>query len=166
MSTFDLAHGRDLLARTPATLGAPLRDLPEPFVHADEGAGTWSPFDVVGHLIHGERTDWMVRARLILTDGGPHAFEPFDRFAQEEASRGKTLNELLDAFAALRAQIFGALGEGDAPDVERAAWRRKATDALERAIDSGTVDPEFVRASDGLEPLRGDARFEALMERL
>ncbi|MEM1043622.1 MAG: DinB family protein [Bacteroidota bacterium] len=104
MSTFDLDHGRDLLARTPATLGALLRDLPEPFVHADEGAGTWSPFDVVGHLIHGERTDWMVRARLILTDGGPHAFEPFDRFAQEEASRGKTLNELLDAFAALRAQ--------------------------------------------------------------
>lgn len=103
MSSFDLAHTRALLARTPATLEALLRDLPEPFVHADEGPDTWSPFDVVGHLIHGERTDWLVRAELILRPGGPHPFEPFDRFAQEKASQGKTLNDLLDTFAALRA---------------------------------------------------------------
>ncbi len=107
--TFDLAHARTLLARTPATLDALLRDLPEPFVHADEGPGTWSPFDVVGHLIHGERTDWMARAELILRPGGPHRFAAFDRFAQEEASRGQTLDALLDTFAALRAENLRVL---------------------------------------------------------
>ncbi len=101
---FTLDHARTLLARMPTTLHALLHDLPEPFVHADEGPETWSPFDVVGHLIHGERTDWLVRARLILQPGGPHMFEPFDRFAQEEASRGQTLDVLLDTFATLRAE--------------------------------------------------------------
>lgn len=109
MPSFDLTHARALLGRTPATLDALLHDLPAPFVHADEGPDTWSPFDVVGHLIHGERTDWLVRARLILRPGGPHPFEPFDRFAQEEASRGQSLDELLDTFAALRAENLRAL---------------------------------------------------------
>lgn len=109
MTAFDLDHARALLARTPGTLRALLHDLPAPFVHADEGPETWSPFDVVGHLIHGERTDWLVRTRLILQPGGPHTFEPFDRFAQEEASRGQTLNDLLDTFATLRAENLRAL---------------------------------------------------------
>lgn len=109
MTAFDLDHTRALLARTPTTLDALLRDLPEPFVHADEGPNTWSPFDVVGHLVHGERTDWLARATLMLTPGGPHTFEPFDRFAQEKASEGKTLNELLDTFATLRAENLRAL---------------------------------------------------------
>jgi len=109
MSSFDLAHARTLLARTPATLDALLRDLPEPFVHADEGPDTWSPFDVVGHLIHGERTDWLVRAKLILQPGGPHPFEPFDRFAQQGASEEHSLDELLDTFAALRAENLRGL---------------------------------------------------------
>lgn len=109
MSTFELDHARTLLERTPATLDALLRALPESFARADEGPGTWSPFDVVGHLIHGERTDWVVRAKLILQPGGPHTFEPFDRFAQAEASRGQTLDALLDTFAALRAENLRAL---------------------------------------------------------
>lgn len=109
MSTFALDHARTLLERTPATLDALLRALPESFARADEGPGTWSPFDVVGHLIHGERTDWVVRAKLILQPGGPHTFEPFDRFAQAEASRGQTLDALLDTFAALRAENLRAL---------------------------------------------------------
>ena len=104
MTAFDFDHARTLLSRTPDTLRVLLHDLPEPFIHANEGPETWSPFDVMGHLIHGERTDWLVRAKLILRDGGPHTFEPFDRFAQKEASRGKTLNALLDTFAALRAE--------------------------------------------------------------
>ncbi|MEP0546809.1 MAG: DinB family protein [Rhodothermales bacterium] len=129
--TFDLVHARALLARTPATLDALLRDLPEPFVHANEGTGTWSPFDVVGHLIHGEQTDWMARADLILRPGGPHRFAPFDRFAQEEASRGRTLDELLDTFATLRAENLLALDALALPD-----------DALDREglhPDFGTV---------------------------
>lgn len=114
--TFDLAQARALLARTPATLDALLRDLPEPFAHANEGPDTWSPFDVVGHLIHGERTDWMTRAALILQPGGPHRFAPFDRFAQEEASRGHTLDELLDTFAVLRDENLRALDALALPD--------------------------------------------------
>lgn len=122
MHGFDPDHARSLLTRTPPSLDALLRDLPEPFARADEGPGTWSPFDVVGHLIHGERTDWMTRARLVLTPGGPHTFEPFDRFAQAEASRGRTLNELLDTFAALRAENLRAF---DALDLTAADFDRE-----------------------------------------
>lgn len=129
--TFDLDHARALLARTPATLDALLRDLPEPFVHADEGPGTWSPFDVVGHLIHGERTDWMTRAHLILRPGGPHRFAPFDRFAQEEASRGHTLDDLLDTFAALRADTLR--------DLDALALTDDALDSLGLHPDFGPV---------------------------
>lgn len=100
----DLEHTIALLSRTPAALNALLRDLPDAWTRRNEGEKTWSAFDVVGHLIHGERTDWMPRARLILDAGESQAFEPFDRFAQERASRGKSLPELLDEFAGLRAE--------------------------------------------------------------
>ncbi len=93
-----------ILARTPAALDALLRDLPDGWVTAHEGGESWSPFDVVGHLIHGERTDWMPRARIILEHGEARAFDTFDRFAQLEVSRGRTLASLLDEFAALRQQ--------------------------------------------------------------
>lgn len=92
-----------ILARTPAVLRALLQDLPDTLVRANEGEGTFSPFDVVGHLIHGERTDWIPRARILLEEGGGRPFEPFDRFAMYEAGRGRTLAELLDEFEALRA---------------------------------------------------------------
>jgi hypothetical protein len=91
-----------LLARTSATLDALLRDLPEFWTSRNEGEKTWTPYEIVGHLIHGERTDWMPRARIILQFGESRAFERFDRFAQEHESRGKPLGELLDEFAALR----------------------------------------------------------------
>lgn len=91
-----------ILARTPAALDAMLRGLPEGWLAAHEGGETWSPFDVVGHLIHGERTDWMTRVRVILEHGEARAFDPFDRFAQFAASEGRTLESLLDEFAALR----------------------------------------------------------------
>jgi hypothetical protein len=101
---FNLDEAVPLLARTPHTLDAWLRDLPDCWTHANEGADTWSPFDIVGHLIHGERTDWMPRARLILAEGDSRPFEPFDRFAQLTASAGKALPEMLDEFAQLRAR--------------------------------------------------------------
>ena len=80
-----------------------LRGLPTGWIHAHEGGETWSPFDVLGHLIHGEQTDWMPRARRILETGDSSPFDPFDRFAQFTASAGKTMAELLDEFARRRA---------------------------------------------------------------
>ena len=80
-----------ILSRTPAALDALLRGLPDGWIAAHEGGDTWSPFDVVGHLIHGERTDWMPRARIILEHGEARPFDKFDRFAQFAASEGRTL---------------------------------------------------------------------------
>jgi len=91
-----------LLARTPATLDSLLRGLPDTWIAANEGDNTWSPFDVVGHLIHGEQTDWVPRARIIMQHGDSRPFEKFDRFAQFADSEGRTLESLLDEFAALR----------------------------------------------------------------
>lgn len=95
---FQLDHAREILGRTPATLNALLSRLPDEWVVPNEGPGSWSPFDVVGHLIHGEEADWIPRAKIILRYGEARAFEPFDRFAMFEASRGKSLDELLATF--------------------------------------------------------------------
>jgi hypothetical protein len=108
-SQFDLREAIALLTRTPATLDALLRDLPRPWLMATEGPDTWSPFDIVGHLIHGEHSDWIPRAQRILQHGESRAFEPFDRFAQFEESRGKSLPQLLDEFATARAESLRAL---------------------------------------------------------
>ncbi len=91
-----------ILARMPPTLDALLRGLPAGWIAAHEGGQTWSPFDVVGHLIHGEHTDWIPRVRIILEHGEARAFDKFDRFAQFAASEGRTLGSLLDEFALLR----------------------------------------------------------------
>jgi len=101
---FDLAHGIAVLERTPHTLRAMLAGLPPAWTDADEGPGTWSPWAIVGHLLHGERTDWIVRAELILAQGAERRFTPFDREAQFRESRGRSLGELLDEFAAVRAE--------------------------------------------------------------
>ncbi|MBM6700686.1 DinB family protein, partial [Bifidobacterium pullorum subsp. saeculare] len=79
---FVLDEATAMLSRTPAALDTLLRDLPDHWVSAHEGGATWSPLDVVGHLIHGDRTDWVPRARMILEHGEARTFEPFDRFAQ------------------------------------------------------------------------------------
>jgi DinB superfamily len=99
---FALAEATAVLARTPTTLDAMLRGLPDGWIQAHEGGETWSPFDVIGHLIHGEQTDWIPRARIILEHGEARAFDKFDRFAQLELSKGRTLDSLLDEFAVLR----------------------------------------------------------------
>ena len=98
-----------ILARTPATLDALLRGLPDGWIVAHEGGETWSPFDVIGHLIHGERTDWMPRVKIILQHGEARAFDPFDRFAQFAASEGRTLASLLAELATLRQESLREL---------------------------------------------------------
>jgi hypothetical protein len=101
---FQIEHAVTILSRTPATLNALLRDLPEPWLARNEGPETWSPYDVIGHLIHGEETDWIPRAKIILEHGETRAFEPFDRVAMFEESKGKSIGQLLDTFARLRAE--------------------------------------------------------------
>ena len=86
-----------------------LDGLPEEAIRATEGEATWSPFDIVGHLIHGERTDWIPRLRIVLSDGESRPFDPFDRFAQFEASAGRSINDLLDEFDGLRAASLATL---------------------------------------------------------
>jgi len=105
---FHLGEAIAILERTPAALSSLLAGLPEPWVRATEGEGTWSPYDVVGHLIHGERTDWIPRARQILA-GDTRPFAPFDRTAQFQESQGKSLEQLLATFAELRASNLVAL---------------------------------------------------------
>jgi hypothetical protein len=98
----NLPDTMSILSRTPATLNALLRDLPESWTARSEGENTWSAFDVVGHLIHGERTDWMPRARMVLQFGETRTFEPFDRLGHVRESHSKSLGQLLDEFGRLR----------------------------------------------------------------
>jgi uncharacterized damage-inducible protein DinB len=99
---FDISHGSAILARTPATLHALLDGLDAAWTSVNEGPDTWSAYDIVGHLLHGERTDWIPRAQLILAQGDNRRFAPFDRFAQFEASQGRSLAELLHEFTTQR----------------------------------------------------------------
>jgi DinB family protein len=99
---FSVEKAIEVLERTPAVLKALLQDIPGEWALNNEGEGTWSAYDVVGHLIHGEKTDWIPRAEIILSESDNKQFAVFNRFAQFEESKGKTLQELLDEFAALR----------------------------------------------------------------
>lgn len=104
-----LDHATEILRRTPATLNSLLRQLPDEWILVNEGPDSWSPFDVMGHLIHGEETDWIPRAKIILEYGKDRAFEPFDRFAMLEKSGGKSMADLLDRFEQLRGGNLQAL---------------------------------------------------------
>src|SRR4051794_26384544 len=110
---FDLTDGITVLERTPAALRAMLDGLSPAWTDATEGPETWSPYVILGHLIHGERTDWIARARIILEQGPERRFTPYDRYAQFRESEGKSLAHLLDEFARLRAENLATL----------AAWR-------------------------------------------
>jgi hypothetical protein len=101
---FNLDHTVNILQRTPAVLRELLAELPDQWVRANYGPETFSPFDVVGHLIHGEETDWIPRMHTILQHGESRPFEPFDRYAMYEASKGRSMQHLLDEFAELRAE--------------------------------------------------------------
>jgi hypothetical protein len=106
---FSLTDSVAILARTPATLDALLRGLPDIWVLANEGTDTWNAFDIMGHLIVGERTDWIPRVRIILENGEARPFDAFDRFAQSKENPDRSLDELLDEFARLRRENLVAL---------------------------------------------------------
>jgi hypothetical protein len=108
---FDLSSGIAVLHRTPWTVRTMLSGIPPAWTVANVGPDTWSPYDIVGHLIHGERTDWIPRAEIILAQGPNRRFIPFDRFAQFRDSQGKSLEELLDEFARLRSENLRKLGD-------------------------------------------------------
>jgi hypothetical protein len=109
LTEFSLDQAIGVLTRTPATLDALLRGLPVIWVRSNEGKDTWSAFDIVGHLIFGERTDWMPRVRMILENGEARPFDPFDRFVQLKENQNKSLEQLLDDFARLRRENLAAL---------------------------------------------------------
>jgi len=111
-----------LLSRTPGVLNALLRDQPEIWTHRNEGGDTLTPFEVVGHLIHAERTDWIPRARIILQHGEARAFDPFDRGGHKRDIEGKSLGQLLDEFAGLRADNL----------FELRAWKLQPADLEKR----------------------------------
>ena len=99
---YRLTEALEVLEQTPNTLKSFLGQLSEPWIHNNEGGDSWSPYDVVGHLIHGEKTDWIPRLKLMLSATKDKTFTPFDRFAQFENSKGKTITQLLNEFEALR----------------------------------------------------------------
>ncbi len=101
----------EILRATPGTLQAMLGELPTEWTESAPEGGGWTPFDVVGHLIHGEETDWIPRLRIILEHGPARTFDSFDRYAQFEKSAGKTLQELLDEFEGLRRRNLETLRE-------------------------------------------------------
>jgi len=107
--SFDLDQSIQVLQRTPATLAGLLRGVSEPWIRGTEGPETFSPFDVVGHLIDGEETDWIPRARIILARGPDPRFAPYDRFRHRTRNLGARLESLLDEFATLRAANLGLL---------------------------------------------------------
>jgi hypothetical protein len=127
---FRLDEAVMVLERTPAVFRTLLDGLPDAWLMCDEGPNTFSPFENVGHLIHGERTDWIPRARLILAQGENRRFEPYDRFAQQQESAGKSMPQLLDELEKLRAANITTLNgwkltsrqlalEGEHPELGR-----------------------------------------------
>jgi hypothetical protein len=125
---FELGKAIAVLERTPGVLRALLAGLPDDWTTGNEGPDTWSPYDVVGHLIHGERTDWIARLEMILDDGPDRTFAPFDRFAQFRESRGTSLTQLLDEFAEARAANL---------------VRLRAFDLTESDLDRTGIHPAF-----------------------
>lgn len=113
-----------VLRRTPFVLRSLLFELPEPWIRADEGKGTWTPFDVLGHLIHGERADWVPRVEHLLRHGEAVPFAPFDREAMFEASRGHSIGELLHTFGQLRSQSLDRLNAFGLRDADLARTGR------------------------------------------
>jgi len=108
---FNLEQSIDVLSRTPPTLQSLLGGLAEPWARGTEGPETFSPFDNVGHLIDGEETDWIPRARIILAQAGDRRFEPYDRFRHRKRNAGRTLDALLEEFTMLRAENLALLHE-------------------------------------------------------
>jgi hypothetical protein len=133
---FSLDATTAVLERTPGTLDAMLRGLPDAWTRSNEGGKTFSPFDVIGHLIHGEKTDWIPRARIILEHGESRPFDRYDRFAQERESAGRTLDQLLDEFAQLRR---GNLATLRGWNLHGAAFERRGTHPILGTVTLGQL---------------------------
>lgn len=118
---FELAKAVEILSRTPDIVETMLNGLSDEWIKPNEGGETWSPYDIVGHYIHGEKTDWVSRMEIILSDKAEKSFEPFDRFAQFTNSNGKSLVELLDEFKQLRKENIEKLRSANIsePDLEK-----------------------------------------------
>jgi hypothetical protein len=129
---FNVPSAVAVLERTPATLRAMLSGLPGEWTAASDGDATWSPYDVIGHLIHGERTDWIPRAKMILESGEGRTFDPFDRTAQFRESRGRSLDHLLATFEELRRENLATL----------ASWSLTEAD-----LEKTGTHPEFGRVT-------------------
>ena len=108
---FQMNAAIQVLQRTPDVLSAMLRGLDEEWTHTNEGGDTWTAYDIIGHYIHGEKTDWITRTRILLSDAEQKAFTPFDRFAQFNNSKGQSLEALLDEFKLLRQQNLEELNK-------------------------------------------------------
>jgi len=117
---FDIAQGVPILERTPGTLHAMLDDLGTAWIDATEGPETWSPYVIIGHLVHGERADWIPRARFILSQRTSRRLPSYDRFAHLHESPGKSLSALLDEFGRMRAENLATLATWRLTDTELA----------------------------------------------
>lgn len=116
--SFQLANALEILDRTPAVVESMLSGLSETWTHSNHGEDTWSPYDIIGHLIHGEKTDWIPRMRIILETSGDKRFQPFDRHAQFNDSKGKTLSALMAEFKSLRRDNLNILRHTRITDIE------------------------------------------------
>lgn len=128
MQKFNLHKSIEILERTPSVLETMLDGLSDEWLTQNEGPDTWSPYDIVGHYVHGEKTDWIPRFEIILSDAPDKGFVPFDRFAQFENSKGKSLRDLLMEFRELRAQNLEKL---------------KSTKGLEDHLNDTGIHPAF-----------------------
>lgn len=139
---FDLDKSIEIISRTPGVLETLLDGLHNDWTQSNEGENTWSPFDVVGHLIQGEKTDWIPRMEIILSDSENKTFAPFDRFAQFEQSKGKTLTQLLEEFRKLRTANIEILKSKNltASDLKRTAMHPALGEAtLEQLLATWVV---------------------------
>lgn len=128
MNSFDLKKSIEILEKTPSVINSLLEGLSDRWINSKYGEDTWSPFDIVGHFIHGEKTDWIPRAKAILDYGEEKPFIPFDRFAQFTESKNKTIKDLLDEFSNLRSQNINLL---------------KNMNPGEQDLDKTGIHPEF-----------------------
>jgi len=139
---FKLPEATQILERTPIVLTEMIAAVPDSWIKATEGVGTWSCYDIVGHLIHGDLTDWIPRARVILEHGEAQAFEPFDRCAQFREAQTRPVSALLDQFAFLRAEnlaILQGLGLGDADLARKGTHPELGTVSLGQLISCWVV---------------------------
>ena len=144
---FQLDQAIEILRQTPATLRSMLNGLSDEWIKANEGPDSWSPFDIVGHLIHGEETDWLPRLKIILEHGEARPFTPFDRFAQFEKSAGKTLEEISAATPMIAEGVRNSLAI--ARLAERRGVEMPITEEMVRGMQPGAIIVDLAAEGGG-----------------